>query len=279
VRCCGSVFFPDMGTIMGSVLLDHDPGTVGSLFDMQACFRYTLSNRFNNKMTGGGRAMDVVEAIKNRKSIRCFKSDPVPKEVIGEILEIAGRAPSAMNTQPWEFMVLAGELLENIRKANLENLYSGVPRQPEHTVVGWQRGSIYWDRQVGLAKQIFTLMDIQREDKEKRAQWSERGFRYFDAPAAILLLTDKALSADGPLLDLGAVMQTICLTALNYDLGTCIEDQGTGFPETLRRFAPIPDSKRIIISIAIGYPDWGFTGNKLETIRQPVENYVTWCGF
>jgi nitroreductase len=223
--------------------------------------------------------MDVVEAIRTRKSIRRFKSDPVPKEVMAELLEIAGRAPSAMNTQPWEFVVLAGEVLKKIERANLDQLRSGVPRQPEHTVIGWQRGSVYWDRQVELAKQIFTLMDIPRNDKEKRAQWLERGFRYFDAPAAILLLTDKALSADAPLLDLGAVIQTICLAALNYGLGTCIEDQGTGFPEILRRLAPIPDSKRIIISIAIGYPDWEFAGNKLETTRRPLENYVTWCGY
>ena len=66
--------------------------------------------------------MDVVEAIKTRKSIRCFKSDPVPKEVIAELLEIAGRAPSAMNTQPWEFMVLAGELLERFQLAGSQHV-------------------------------------------------------------------------------------------------------------------------------------------------------------
>lgn len=83
----------------------------------------------------------------------------------------------------------------------------------------------------------------------------ERGFRYFDAPAAIIILVDKSLTENGPLLDIGAVIQTICLAALNYGLGTCIEDQGVMYPEVLRELAGIPESKRIIISIAIGYPD------------------------
>ncbi len=223
--------------------------------------------------------MDIVEAIKIRKSIRGFKADPVPKEVIMEVLEIAGRAPSAMNTQPWEFAVLTGEVLEKIKQVNIEKLYSPDPSQPEHTVTGWPRDSVYRDRQVELAIQIFKLMDIGREDKEKRASWMERGFRYFDAPAAIILLTDSVLTDEGPLLDLGAVMQTICLAALSYDLGTCIEDQGVMAPEVVRKLANIPETKRIIMSIAIGYPDWDFPANKLETTREPIENLVTWCGF
>jgi len=86
---------------------------------------------------------------------------------------------------------------------------------------------------------------------------------------------DKILSH----LDIGAIVQTICLAALNYGLGTCIEDQGIMFPEVLREFTSIPESNEILISIAIGYPDWDFPANKLETEREPLEKFVTWCGF
>lgn len=223
--------------------------------------------------------MDIVEAIKERKSIRGFKPDPIPKEVIREILETASRAPSAMNIQPWEFTVITGDVLKNIRQANVEKLNSGAPIQPEHLVVGWSPDSVYRQRQVGLAKQIFQLMGIPREDKDKRAEWMERGFRYFDAPAAIIILVDRSLAESSPLLDIGAVMQTICLAALSYGIGTCIEDQGVMYPEVLRKFADIPESKRIMISIAIGYPDWDFPANKVESTREPVENITTWCGF
>ena len=223
--------------------------------------------------------MDVEEAIKTRKSIRAFKPDPIPKAVLREILEIASRAPSAMNTQPWEFIVLTGHALEDVRRANVEMLNSGTPPQPEHLVVGWPSDSEYRKRQVDLAKQLFKLMDIPREDKEKRAQWMERGFRYFDAPAAIIILTDRSLSDAGPLIDIGAVIQSICLAALNRGIGTCIEDQGTMYPQVLRKSAGIPDSKRIIMAIAIGYPDWDFPANKVNTAREPVENIATWYGF
>jgi len=223
--------------------------------------------------------MDIIEAVKKRKSIRGYKSDPVPKAVLQQILELASHAPSAMNTQPWEFTVLTGEVLENVRRSYVELVNSGALPNPEHVVVGWPRESVYRQRQVDLAKQLFQLMDIPREDKEKRAKWLERGFRYFDAPAAIIISTDRCLSESGPLLDIGALMQSICLTALHFGLGTCIEDQGTMYPDVLRKYAHIPESKRIVIAIAIGYPDWDFPANKLETEREPIKNVTTWLGF
>jgi len=223
--------------------------------------------------------MDVIEAVKKRKSIRGYKPDPVPKEVLEQILELASHAPSAMNTQPWEFTVLTGDVLENVRRSNVELLNSGALPNPEHVVVSWPRESIYRQRQVNLAKQLFQLMDIPREDKEKRARWLERGFRYFDAPAAIIISTDRCLSESGPLLDIGALIQTICLTALHFGLGTCIEDQGTMYPEVLRKYAHLPESKRIVIAIAIGYPDWDFPANKVESEREPIKNATTWLGF
>lgn len=223
--------------------------------------------------------MDVIEAVKKRKSIRGYKPDPVSKQVLEQILQLAGRAPSAMNTQPWEFTVLTGEVLENVRRSNVDLLRSGVPPNPEHVVTAWPKESIYRERQVDLAKQLFRLMDIPREDKEKRAKWLERGFRYFDAPAAIILSADRCLSESGPLLDIGAAIQTICLAALHFGLGTCIEDQGTMYPQVLRKYGHIPDSKRIIAAIAIGYPDWDFPANKVETAREPIKNFSTWLGF
>ena len=122
-------------------------------------------------------------------------------------------------------------------------------------------------------------MGIAREDKEKRAEWMQRGFRFFDAPAAFFLSVDKSLEESAVVLDIGTIAQTICLTALNYGLGTCIENQGVMFPEVVRNFTPIPESKLLVTSIAIGYPDWDFPANKLESTREPLENFVTWCGF
>ena len=221
--------------------------------------------------------MDIVEAVRSRKSIREYKPDPVLKEILREILDISIRSPSTMNTQPWEITVVTGEILENIRKGNIEMLNSGAKPNPE-TPHKPSEGK-YRQRQVDLAIQIFNLMGIAREDKEKRAEWIQRGFRLFNAPAAFILSRDKSLDESAlSLLDIGAITQTICLVALNYGLGTCIGDQGIMFPEVVRKFTGIPESKRIIICIAIGYPDWDFPANKVKTNREPIDSIVTWCG-
>ncbi len=223
--------------------------------------------------------MNITEAIRKRKSIRNFKKDPVPQDIIREILETACRAPSAMNTQPWEFTVMTKAVLDSVRKGNLEKFRAGEKPHSEHSVTGWPPDSVYRRRQVELAKQLFHLLDIKREDTDKRTKWLERGFRFFNAPAAIIISADRVLAEGTPVFDIGAVTQTVCLAALHYNLGTCIQDQGVMYPEVLRKYCNIPDSRQIIIAIAIGYPDWDFPANQLETPREPLDKITTWCGF
>lgn len=223
--------------------------------------------------------MKLLDAINTRKSIRAFKPDPVPRNVLQDILQAAVRAPSSMNTQPWEFFAVSGEPLARLKSANLARLAAGETPRPEHSVTGWPHQSVFRQRQVALARQIFQLMDIQREDHEKRSQWLARGFRFFDAPAAVIVCTDGQLTPAGPLIDIGAVAQTMCLAALAFGLGTCIEDQGIAYPEIVRETVDIPPEKRIITSIAMGYPDWDFPANHLESERDPIAAVTTWRGF
>ena len=218
--------------------------------------------------------MDVLKAITTRKSVRAYKPEPVSQKVLKEILEIAVKAPSGENKQPWEFYVINGKTLEKIKEQNIVRLKAGASLQIEH---GTPKGTVFRERQICLAKELFRLMDIPREDELKRLQWLERGFRYFDAPTAIIIVTDNLLSMAETLLDVGALTQTICLAALKYGLGSCIEGQGIAFPDVLRQYAGIDDNKRIVTSIAIGYPDWDFPANKIKSKREPVENIINWC--
>ncbi len=220
--------------------------------------------------------MDIIEAVKLRKSIRGYKPDPVSKEILGEILEIATRAPSGLNIQPWEFYILAGEVLNKVRQTAVEMVGSGVEPNPD--IPYSQITGVYKERQVALAIQLFGLMGITREDRDKRAEWTKKGFRFFDAPAAIIICKDKSLGVRTGL-NIGIITQTICLVALSYGLGTCIEGQGIMYPSVLRELVGIPESKLIVTSISIGYPDWNFPANKLESKRESYENITTWCGF
>lgn len=219
--------------------------------------------------------MNIKEAITSRISVRGYLLKPVPQEIIKEILELSLKSPSAVNTQPWEFTVVTGEILNNIRKENIECFLKDTPvhdRTSPYT-------GIYRQRRVELAVDIFKLMDIQREDMENRLEWTKRGFRFFDAPAAIIISVDKSLEGSWALFDVGAIAQTICLAAMSYGLGTCIEDQGVMYPEVIRKYANIPDDKEIIIGIAIGYPDPEFPANKLRSRRESLDNITTWLGF
>jgi len=221
--------------------------------------------------------VDIIEAMQSRKSIRGYKPTPVPQEVLRNILDAATRAPSADNAQPWEIAVVAGEALDRIGEGNMAMFKSGAPRYPETIVQPY--GGVYRRRQVEVAGDIFRLMGIPREDGEKRMEWMQRGLRFFDAPAGFIIYTEKSLEVPYPLIDIGGLVQSICLAALHYDLGTCAHDQGIMFPEVVRKVLGIPQSKRFIMCVAIGYPDWDFPANKLRSRRESIDNITTWYGF
>ena len=168
--------------------------------------------------------MDLIEAIKARRSIRGYRDTPVPGESLKAVLEAALLSPSAVNHQPWECIVLTGESLELAKRVNVGQFTAGTEMKPDFPA-GEYSGA-YRDRQLTLAKDIFGAMSISRDDKEKRTQWVLKGMRFYDAPAAILICADETVLRDEnqtSLFDLGIVTQTIALAALEYDLGTCIQ--------------------------------------------------------
>ncbi len=221
--------------------------------------------------------MDIIQALKARKSIRGFKKDPVSREIIDQILEAAIRTPSGMNTQPWEFIVASGAVLDQIRQECGELFNQGA--FPTNDMLRKPYEGVYRQRQVDLAVELFKLMGIAREDKEARRQWMLRGFRFFEAPCEIVICAEKEMEYHLDMLGLGAVCQSICLAALEFGLGTCIADQGIMYDKVWRKYANIPEAKRLIAGITIGYPDPEFPANRLVTAREPVDKIATWLGF
>ena len=220
--------------------------------------------------------MELSQAIKSRKSIRNFKPDPVPKKVLTQLLELAQRAPSGMNTQSWEFYILGGKVLDEIKQAAVEQVSSGA--QPRPDLPAQAPTGVYRQRQIALAVELFRLMDITREDKEKRNEWVKKGYRLYDAPAGIIIAVDESAPSPFSMFDVGLVTQTIALAALEFNLGTCIQLQAIDYPDVVRKIAGIPESKKLVIGIAIGYPDWDFPANKVVSERESLENVATWCG-
>jgi nitroreductase len=227
--------------------------------------------------------MDIVEAIHQRKSIRAFKSDPVPKETLKEIMELALRAPSYDNTQPWEFAIVTGKKLEEIRKAFVEKAAAKEPN-PDIPLVR-EFPQPYDTRRRTLGRKVLELKGIKREDKEKRMWWLLQGLKLFEAPCVIYIYIDRSFYQQSdrlniwPVFDCGLVAENIVLLATAHGLGTVAQIQAVLYPDVLRKVLGIPDSKLIVLGISVGYPDWDDPVNQLRSEREPLDNVSTWYGF
>ncbi|MFP6597633.1 MAG: nitroreductase [Candidatus Hydrogenedentota bacterium] len=223
--------------------------------------------------------MDFETLVNERRSIRGYKPDPVPRDVIEEVIEIAKRAPSSMNTQPWFFHVLTGEPLERIRKGNTERMLAGVKPQREISMNHGYEG-VHRERQIEIAVQLFEAMGIKRDDKERRQDWVMRGFRQFDAPVSIVMTYDRALETDWVShFDLGAVTYGLVLAAWSKGLGSVINGQGIMQSEVVRTEANIPEDQVIMTCVAMGYPNEDFEANHVRSRRIPNEKVCTFHGF
>jgi len=219
------------------------------------------------------------DVILGRRSIRGYLKKPVPKALVREILQIAMRAPSSMNTQPWNFYVITGEPLDRIRQGNTERMIAGVPQSREFRT-GKPFAGPHRDRQIGVAKQLFSAMGIARDDADARQDWVLRGFRQFDAPVCIIITYDRELDgSDDTPFDCGAVATALVNAAWSRGLGTVINSQGIMQSPVVREHAGIADDQVIMKSIALGWPDESFPANAVVSTRKSVDEAAVFVGF
>jgi len=218
--------------------------------------------------------MELTEAIQERRSIRCFRPTPVPRAILREILEVAQRAPSAINTQPWECWVVEGEALDRLKSAMYAEAERGAPPRSDYELPEtWPE--IFMNRMRENGKRLFGLLGIAREDRQKRRSFQLSMYHYFNAPQVIFVCMDGRLGGYG-LFDCGGYVQTICLLAAAKGLGTCIMHSGVNYPDIIRAHVPIPPEKKIIVGIAIGDPDPQAPVNQFRSSREPLETVVRW---
>jgi nitroreductase len=223
--------------------------------------------------------MEFDEVVLSRRSIRGFLDKPVPRALIAEILELAMRAPSSMNTQPWHFHVVAGDVLDRIRAGNVERNLAGIPHSREFRL-GPEYAGAQRARQVEIAKQLFGAMGIAREDRQGRQDWVLRGFRQFDAPASIIVTYDRALhGSDIAPFDCGGVVNCLVNAAWSRGLGCVINSQGIMQSPVVRAEARIPEDEVIQTCVAIGWPDERFPANAVVSRRKPLGETAVFLGF
>lgn len=219
--------------------------------------------------------MDINEAVKNRRSIRRFLPKKVSKETIKELISEALWAPSWGNTQQYEFVVATGDALERFKKENKEAFMSGKGPEPDVSMPEKWPETLK-KRYVDLGKSILTSLSIPREDKTGRMNHYGDMFSLFDATALLIVLVDNGVLLEYAMLDVGIFIQTFQLLAHARGLGTISLAASVSYPQIIRRIFNVPESRRIIIGTALGWPDNESPVNKFERKRDPVEMFVHW---
>jgi len=219
--------------------------------------------------------MDVIEDIQSRKSVRAFKTDPVPREVLQAIMEAALRAPSWANTQPWEFAIVGGEVMKKLSAALVDKASSGAMPNPDIPMPSFE--GAYRERMQSTGMRLFQEVGIVRDDSEARLNWMLSMTRFFDAPNAVIVYMEASLG-EWSLIDIGLTLENLMLAAWHYGVGTCPEAAAVLYPEVLRSLLEIPESKRIILGLAVGYPDFSSPVMKFRTERESMEALVVWHG-
>ena len=223
--------------------------------------------------------MHFDDVIQSRRSIRGFLPKPVPKALIREILALAMRAPTSYNTQPWNFYVVTGDALDRIRAGNVERNLAGVPHSREFRV-GPDYAGAHRERQIGVAKQLFGAMGIERDDKERRQEWVLRGFRQFDAPVSIVVTYDRSIhGSDVAPFDCGGVVNCLVNAAWARGLGCVINSQGIMLSPVVRAEAGIAEDQVIQTCVAMGWPDDSFPANAVVSARKSVDEAAVFVGF
>ena len=219
--------------------------------------------------------MELLEAIRGRRSIRQFLAKPVSEKIIEELITDTLWAPSWGNTQPWEIVAVTGEPLEKFKKRNREALISGNVSLPDIPMpAAWP--AAYKMRYRELGKSVLASLAIAREDKEARLQHFVRMFELFDAPAIILVTIDQELLVEYAMLDVGIFLHGFCLLAHERGLGTCIMAAIVTYPEIVRELFSVPENKRLVMGVALGWPDPQAAVNHFERQRGSLDEFVKW---
>ena len=215
--------------------------------------------------------MDLLKVIKERKTVRAFKPDPIPKERIEEILRLAILAPSAINLQPWEFIVVTGEEKERLGrrliKAYKEKKIACSPGnvKPLPKTYG-KRGA----QTLELMKPFFEEMGVDIDP-----YINEGSCNFYGAPVAILICLDDSFPK-ARMVDIGLALGYLVLTAHEFGLGTCPIGLIIAYEDEIKDLLNIPENKNVVIGVALGYPDGNISINRFKSQRDNLEKFIRW---
>lgn len=218
----------------------------------------------------------VDAAIASRRSIRAFLPKPVERADIERILEVAARAPSGTNTQPWKVYVLTGQARERLSEAILA--VNADPEQArrhteEYAYYPREWVSPYVDRRRKVGWDLYSLLGLTRDNKAGMAAQHARNYRFFDAPVGLIFTIDRIME-QGSWLDYGMFLQNIMVAARGRGLDTCPQAAFTQYHRVIAQQLGLPENEMVVCGMALGWADPGQVENSLVTEREPVAHFA-----
>jgi len=214
--------------------------------------------------------MDVLQAIQERRSTRAYLDKPVDKETLEKLISLASQAPSAINIQPWELVVVSGEerkrlsrvLVKRMRERNISCGPGAKRPLPQH----------YVERQRGLLEAMLPNLAAGTSFQDFI---NEGSCNFYGAPTAIIIVIDKVFSS-ARLTDMGIILGYLVLAAHAMGLATCPIGLITAFDEDIREQLNLSEDKEVVIGIAVGYKDPSSGVNRVRSARAPLGEWVKW---
>lgn len=222
-------------------------------------------------------AANIVEAIMvSRRTVRAFRSEPVPRANLELILQVARTAPSTFNTQPWRVHVLSGDakrgLSEAILRAHVADTQPPFSPFPEPPVPECAA------RQHDFGRRYYSALGIERSDMAARGRQTSRNFAFFDAPVGLIFTIDAALTKHS-WLDCGLFIENVILAAHARGLGTCPQVSFVRYQSVIAQQLGLAPDEAVVCGMSLGYADEQAAVNQLAMPREPLEGFTSWLGF
>ncbi|OED42272.1 hypothetical protein AB833_06355 [Chromatiales bacterium (ex Bugula neritina AB1)] len=221
-----------------------------------------------------GSAQTVTDAVVTRRSLRAFTAQAVDDDVLKAIFVNAARAPSGTNMQPWRVHILKNDGLAKVKASVLEAYDADVPFEAEEPYYPDKFFEPYLSRRRKVGWDLYSLMGIERGDKQKMKAQHRRNFEFFDAPVGAVFTIHRDLNT-GSWLDYGMFLQNVMLLAREAGLHTCPQAAFCGYHKAIRSALPLDQVEVVVCGMTIGYADLNAIENTLQTERASFEEFVT----
>jgi nitroreductase len=218
--------------------------------------------------------MDLIEGIETRRSIRAFADTPIPEKTLTKILKAAANSPSFTNTQPWEVAVVCGKKKEGLSKIIYDLASKKAETRPDLAMpTGWPPE--HEARSKDHGKRRLAALGVERDDEAEREKLALMNFEFYGGPCALLLFMDGSLN-EWSIFDMGLFAQNLILAAHSFGVESCLQASVTRYAPEIKRFLGLPENKKLVICISLGYPDNEAKLNTYRAIKQKPGEFTKW---